>query len=505
MKFVISNSYPGNLIGYEETIWLVNDNWDDWFRFETKYFMYYIDNTQKIEIGSVKIGQFNMSDDQRRALLPNQFTALPNNCFSLGQSDYYYENIKDLGDTLREQILKGLNDIAYDLELYKKVKQLDVTKVSLMRDVYDFMVKQQFHRIALGNARLTEYDIEYTYPSIHMENPPTLTFKVIPESNPPTNIQVIIGRNNVGKTYLIKNIIKSIYTDSQSNEFGILRSSNSLTGRLNTANVRNQAFANVLCISFSPFDNYEDIRRIAKKRTMPFNYIGLSDGNLSEILSQDFAKSLVQCQKSDNKILLLNKAIKILESDPIFERSNIKSFMVVSKDNLDEQHTADAIDLFRKLSSGHQVIILTLVRLVECITEKSLVILDEPENHLHPPLLSAFVRALSELLIDRNGVALIATHSPVILQEVPRSCIWKINRTGSEVRTDRLEIESFGATIGSLTREVFGLEVTKSGFHKILEDEVEKGKSYTEIISEFNNELGDEARSLLSTLLALKK
>lgn len=77
MRFVVSNSYPSNLIGYEETVWLVNDNWDDWFKFETKYFMYYIDNAQKIEIGSVKIGQFNMSDDQRRALLPNQFTALP--------------------------------------------------------------------------------------------------------------------------------------------------------------------------------------------------------------------------------------------------------------------------------------------------------------------------------------------------------------------------------------------------------------------------------------------
>lgn len=47
-------------------------------------------------------------------------------------------------------------------------------------------------------------------------------------------------------------------------------------------------------------------------------------------------------------------------------------------------------------------------------------LIDEPEGHLHPPLLSAFVRALSELLVNRNGVAIIATHSPVVLQEVPR-------------------------------------------------------------------------------------
>lgn len=506
MRFIVSNKNSLSLSDYNDVLFLIKDNWDDWFQYETKYFLYYINDGQRIDIGSVKIGQFNMDTNQRTANIPMSFTHLSDEFFSLGQSDYYYENIKNLGEVLRIQILEGLNDIAYNKDLYRKVKSLHVTRVSLMREVNDFMIKQQFSRIASGKARLTDYDIEYTYPRIHMENPPVITFKVVPDSNPPTNIQVIIGRNNVGKTYLIKNIIRSIYTDSQTNEFGVLKSSNSLTGRLNAASGRNQAFANVLCISFSPFDNYEDVRNIAKKKSMPFNYIGLTDGNLSETLTRSFADSVVQCQKSEYKINLLKRAFGILESDPIFERSNITPLIIMSKDDktVEQKEKEDATKLFEKLSSGHQVIILTLTRLVECITEKSLVILDEPENHLHPPLLAAFVRALSELLIDRNGVAIIATHSPVVLQEVPKSCVWKINRTGSEVTATRLEIESFGATIGALTREVFGLEVTKSGFHKMLEDEVAKGKTYAEILEIFNNELGDEARILLSTLLSIK-
>lgn len=36
--------------------------------------------------------------------------------------------------------------------------------------------------------------------------------------------------------------------------------------------------------------------------------------------------------------------------------------------------------------------------------------------------LSLFIRALSNLLIYRNGVVIIATLSPVIVQEVPRKC-----------------------------------------------------------------------------------
>lgn len=79
----------------------------------------------------------------------------------------------------------------------------------------------------------------------------------------------------------------------------------------------------------------------------------------------------------------------------------------------------------------------------------------------------------------------------------------EINRIGREVTADRLEIESFGATIGALTREVFGLEVRQSGFHKMIIDELRKGKSYNDIISDFNNELGDEARALLQTLVSL--
>lgn len=96
--------------------------------------------------------------------------------------------------------------------------------------------------------------------------------------------------------------------------------------------------------------------------------------------------------------------------------------------------------LFGKLSSGHKIVLLTITRLVETVEERTLVLLDEPEAHLHPPLLSALVRALSDLLINRNGVGIIATHSPVVLQEVPRSCVWKVRRTNVRVDPRRISV-----------------------------------------------------------------
>ena len=57
---------------YSNCIILTKDNWDDWFTFETKSYMRYIDSEGTVtEIGSVKIGQTDMSSGQRTAEIPN--------------------------------------------------------------------------------------------------------------------------------------------------------------------------------------------------------------------------------------------------------------------------------------------------------------------------------------------------------------------------------------------------------------------------------------------------
>jgi predicted ATP-dependent endonuclease of OLD family len=195
----------------------------------------------------------------------------------------------------------------------------------------------------------------------------------------------------------------------------------------------------------------------------------------------------------------------MLESDPIFADARVADIAdrvadIADSDTEEENIRLKARDLFRDLSSGHKIVLLTMTRLVETLEERSLVLVDEPESHLHPPLLAAFVRALSYLLIDRNGVAIIATHSPVVLQEVPASCVWKLRRFGQQVSAERPVIETFGENVGVLTQEVFGLEVTKSGFHKLLEDSIEE-HTYADVLASFGGHLGSEARALLQALL----
>ncbi len=252
MKFIVIGTNQTHLINQSCTAYLVEDQWDDWFQYSTMYDLYITDkNNEKQYIGKVKIGQWGMKDDQRRPNIPKVFNQLDDSFFSLGQDDYYYERIKDLGYEFRAEILNNLNDIALNEALYENVKSLNVTRVSLQRDISSKTIIEQFRRIANGGARLTKYSFQYTSsvidPSI---SPMELSFDVIPESNPPTNIHVLIGRNGVGKTHLIKNMINSIVrVDAENTSFGCFSSDG----------YEDQIFSKVVFVSLSAFDELIEI------------------------------------------------------------------------------------------------------------------------------------------------------------------------------------------------------------------------------------------------------
>jgi predicted ATPase len=389
------------------------------------------------------------------------------------------------------------------VDLYNKAILEDVTKVSFLRNISETTITGQFKRLATGGSKLTSYHFKFITPVILDGVPPMeLSFDVTPNSNPPTNIHILIGRNGVGKTYLINNMIDSLTkSNEQSDKVGRFIALDNNEVRL---------FANLVCVTFSAFDEFDHTPEQRDKSTgLQYSYIGLKEVQDVEhanepknpsLLADEFVKSVIAC-KNNSRVSRWKKAISILESDPIFRAANITPLI----DNILE-YTIDesSAELFRKLSSGHKIVLLTITRLVETIQERSLVLFDEPESHLHAPLLSSFTRAVSDLLINRNGVGIIATHSPVILQEVPRACVWKLRRNGAEAIAERLEIESFGENVGVLTQEVFGLEVTDSGFHKILKKLVNTTDSYEMAIEVLGGQIGLEAKAILRSLFYQK-
>lgn len=518
MEFrVLSKStwVPGN---GKNTVYLKVDNWND-YSFVTSFYLSLHDGDGRLHnIGDVKIGfKGQTTEISTYTKLENRFVDLGEEFFSLGQGIEFYQKMAALPASLGKQILSALRDIVVKSDIIESINNEEVFGTSLLRGISLSVVKGQYTRILNGLAELTDFKFKFLRPEEPKFGSIDLDFEVKVDSAPRSNIHAIIGRNGVGKTTILNGMISAI-TDRQGTSAKFI----DIDG-WQESEISNDYFSSLVSVSFSAFDPFAppEEQPDPAKGTCYF-YIGLKDGENTELhrtirdLQYDCIKALINCFQDSSKTKRWLDAIEKLGSDENFflmRLEELNAIYLQIRQDLKENEQSDSAsfaDRFRnavaptlsRMSSGHAIVLLTITRLVSTVEEKTLVLLDEPESHLHPPLLSAFVRALSDLLHDRNGLSIIATHSPVVLQEIPKSCVWKIYRKGENVVTSRPNIETFAENVGVLTSEVFNLEVERSGFHDILANSVLTGKSYEEIVAEYDNQIGFEGRAILKVLIA---
>ncbi len=468
--------------------------------------MFYVtlfdENGVQHDLGSVKIG-FKGQDTSvsTHSTLGQTFTALPDGYFSVGQDVEYYSKLyNEISSESRTAYLESLCDVAHDQNTFNSAIDERVFGTSHLRNLNLNTITGQFRRILNGEVVLTDYKFRFSQDGGEKRAGYQLEFDVTASSKPTTNIHAIIGRNGVGKTTLLNNMTKAITElDCADSRFESVK-------WFQHESIGRDYFSSLVSISFSAFDpfNPPEEQTDPSKGTCYF-YVGLksyADDSGSLLKSQnDLADELVEslnlCLSEQSRGDRWLESIQNLESDDNFAYMNLAQLA----DLKDERRDECARFMLKKMSSGHAIVLLTITKLVARVDEKTLVLFDEPESHLHPPLLSALIRCLSRLLSSRNAIAIIATHSPVVLQEIPKSCVWKITRHGLASSSQRPEIETFGENVGLLTREVFGLEVAKSGFNALLEAEAKEATSYEQVLSAFNDQLGFEGRAILRSIM----
>jgi predicted ATPase len=493
--------------------YLNRDKWDDWGKYSTQFYLTLVDpDGEGHSIGNLKIGEaglkphINATDvppGYRRPGVPTRFDELAPNFFSLAQDETYYANLSTLGENVRERVLVSLRDVAFDQIRWEQYRDEYVMTESLLRSITASTVQGQFRRMSQGGARLTKFKFSYTPPKRLGEGTPPfeLDFRVDPNTSIPTNIHVLIGRNGVGKTRLLSLMAKSLIAPDASAKQSGKFTLNELDGRGGT-------FANVVAVTFSAFDEAELLPESkVGPNALGYAYIGLRRQGESAIgpirpkspavLAREFLDSLGNCQIGPRQ-RRWQTVIANLQSDPVFRAAQLLD--LIGKDFRKEVDKDEVLKTFKNLSSGHKIVLLTLTRLVETVEEKTLVLIDEPEAHLHPPLLSAMIRTISALMVDRNGVAIVATHSPVILQEVPKSCVWILNRSVTVSKAERPGIETFAENVGILSREVFQLELVQSGYHQILDSLREREADYDSALAELDDQVGSEGRAVLRAM-----
>lgn len=140
--------------------------------------------------------------------------------------------------------------------------------------------------------------------------------------------------------------------------------------------------------------------------------------------------------------------------------------------------------LIPSLSSGQETFVNLIINILALIKPNSLILIDEPENTLHPNIEIDFISILQDILSDEdfNSFAIIATHSPTIVREIPENFVRVIKFDGSgQPLIDSPSIKTFGADIGTITNYVFD-DIFKDDkpFEKWFHNEKSKYGSFAE-------------------------
>jgi predicted ATPase len=109
-----------------------------------------------------------------------------------------------------------------------------------------------------------------------------------------------------------------------------------------------------------------------------------------------------------------------------------------------------------KMSSGELSIFMRMFELTRWVDDNRVILLDEPESHLHPMWVTGYVRLLYDLFQQYKVHILVASHSPFIASDVPADCIMGLKRTDSgSIGVYTVRYPTLGSSVPDILSDVF--------------------------------------------------
>jgi predicted ATPase len=515
---------------------LRRDRWDD-YGYKTQYQLFLINHDAEHElIGSVKI----LKKGQREASSPlldvGHLPPLPEGFCSVGQSFDYYERLAALAPDLRDGLLIALRDIVKQPEIRAEFRSEPGWDTSLFRDFKETDEFLELARVLLERdySALPAADLTFAFKPAGWTDPIHFQFQPIepepatswgmPSRRPsgdrlPSRLIALIGRNGSGKSTLLARLARVAVADRRAR----VTEAYSAIGALDPEGL---GFTRVLAISYSAFDSFEIPGVTQEERAQVIRELEKGSGRYFFCGLRDIAKETdvalgdaqqPQDRRDDAKLRPLGEIadefarlieqIRARGADDEFAKAaepllRDPSFNDLKQRTLDELLGDNARSAFLGWSTGHKIVMHVIASLAAHIQPRSLVLFDEPETHLHPPLLAALMHALRYLLNARSAFAIVATHSPVVVQETPSAFVLVVRREGAASSAQPPEIETFGENTGTITYSVFGLSAETTDFHAHLDRLVETFKALEPIEALFPSGLSHQARAYVMTRLA---
>lgn len=454
-----------------------NDGWNDYGVYSWFSLWFFInENISPVHLGEVKI--IDRDNDDTFESIPKNFEfALPDNFCSLGMSISYYKNLLKLPYLDRSKLLLCLRDIGLKSRIYEEFLENSKLENSLLRD---FASRQALsHAKFILSERPAEEAYSFSFDLSKIENiDSNVVWKVdIPfEAQDWSRLIGIIGNNGVGKTYLLRNLVSGLYHKEKEK----------FNGKL-------PLFDNIFVISSSKYDRYaSDDIDIKSDETFHITYLDTS--SLEELLDDLSNISNRKMINSKPYVEEYHDLLKNCIGDQIDCLFSYKD-EVVGKEVFHNQpyiDTSKLADTYNLLSSGQRHILHMVTSLFSHIHMSSLVVIDEPEVHMHPRALVDFMDALLQVMVLFDSFAIIATHSPLIIREILTSNVYRmLRRDDGDPSISKVAFNTFGEDIALLYSRIFNYDESDSIFTRLISQRAARYKSPDQLIKYVESNMGE--------------
>lgn len=429
----------------------------------------------KIEIGSVKIG----NDIDGNIYPPIKFEKLEENYFSLGADITYYEKLREIFPKIFPNILKVLNDVAFDNSLLQKYYHLEIFQKSFLRSSEAEYIIENFSHIFKSPIKKSDYEFKFKCRVGNAINDHEVDFLIEDFESTYSRFFCVVGKNATGKTRYLSNLANKLADNNEVGEF--------IPSRPN--------FVKVIAASFSYFDKF----KLPEKQDTNYEFIGIKDEK--GLINQDINSSKIwqsykKISKDSVKSELWYECIKSsLETD--YLNFPIEELRMVSQRKKFIEKTESIF------SSGQNIIFQFITRFIETIEDNSILIFDEPETHLHPNITGRLIRTINIILNKYKSYCILATHSPIVVQEMQSKYIRIFDRVENSPLIYSPVIECFGENLSEISNTIFKVDEEKELYKTQLDELIRQNKSFEEINSLFKHGLSLNARIYLLSKMKL--
>ena len=455
-----------------------NDGWNDYNVFSWFSLWYFFNSeTTPLHLGEVKI--IDREHDNTFDSIPQNFDSiLPDNFCSLGMNIDYYKNLRKLQPSDCAKLILCLRDIGLRSRIYEDFAEDPKLESSLLRDIASKQAMN--HAKFILSKRPPEEAYSFTFNLSEIEGVDSnIVWNVdLPfEANAWSRLIGVIGNNGVGKTFLLRNLVKALYH----------KEANKFQGKL-------PLFDNLFVISSSKYDRYE-----SEAGDMKYNetfHLTSLDSTTSNELIEDL-KGISNRKKtfySKAYVEVFHDLLKNCIGEQIdclfsYRDEELVNGMLYHQPYIDTSRLSDAYCL---LSSGQRHILHMMTSLFSHIHMSSLVVIDEPEVHLHPKALIEFMDALQKTMVLFDSFAIIATHSPLIVREIITSNVYRMIRHDlNNSSIAKVSFNTFGEDIALLYARIFHYDEDDSIFTRLISQRAWKYKSADKLINFVENNMGD--------------